>query len=156
MKLCVSSMTTAADGDSIVSARRAGRKWGDWLHKAEDRRRHLKGACEYEGYAVLFMDTVKRARSASLNVPWGFPFLSVRRERHQSRLPGELQSIHQPGVGVWVSVRSGLGMSAAALEQRNGADQFSPACCALPLARFLAINTGLFSWRVDFLMTVSS
>lgn len=35
----------------------------------EKRCRHLKGTCEYEGYVVLFIDMVKRARSDSRNVP---------------------------------------------------------------------------------------
>lgn len=58
-----------ADGDSTVSAGKAGRKWGDSLCMVEERCRHLKGTYEYEGYTVLSIDTVKRARSDSRNVP---------------------------------------------------------------------------------------
>lgn len=55
----------------------------------------------------------------------------MRTEKHQSRLPGELQGVPQAGVGVWVSVRNGLDMSDAALEQGDGAVQPCVLCITL-------------------------
>lgn len=102
---------------------------------------------------MLFIDTVKRVRRNSLNMPEEIPFLWVRVEKQIAWGAAEYPPARDGCLGV---CQKWVGSVPCCFGAGDRADQFSPAFCALPLAWFLAsFSTSLFSQRVDFLTTLS-